>query len=894
MMRKLLWIVIFLMGCFASLHAAHIRGGEMSYKYLRPGTAANTSVYEITLKLYIDCNQNAPGQLETEVPITIFRTSSNTEQITVTAPMSFENFIRYDPNSNPCISNAPTDVCYRLRYFTVRVTLENIPGGYTLAWQRCCRINGIQNVSPPSDSYGATYMAMIPGTNVAGITNAFRNSSPQFNASDAVAICYGSYFTFDFSALDADTNTAGKLTDSLVYSLCEAYNGGGQGNTWPNVPSPDPAANPPYNTISYNGGYSGASPMGAQATIDPKTGILSGIAPSVEGQYVVKACVSEYRNNVLINVHHKEIHIRVSDCIPLKARLEPDYSYCDDFFVTFRNEQVNPAGTMYIWDYGDGSRRDTVYTADGMVRHLYRAPNDYTIKLKVILAGQCFDSTTTIAKVWPGFIPNFTWRGSCVLKPIQFEDRTTTAYGVVSKWTWDFGDETTTADASTQKNPPWKYSTTGFKSVRLIVESNKGCIDTLVLSNVEVKDKPTITLAFKDTLICSDRPIQDTLQLRASGNGVFSWTPTTDMLFPLTGTPLVFPDRTTIYRVSLDENGCVNTDSVKVRTVSFVTLDAGPDTTICLTDTIQLRPSSDGLRYTWSSTPVGSPINDINARNPLVCPAGNTRYEVFAEVGKCNTTDNLTVTTIPYPTSAAGPDTTICYADTIRLHGSMIGYKFGWTPIHTLSNPVSLTPVAWPQRTTTYVLRVTDTLGCPKPRYDSVTVTVRPQIFAEAGNDTSIVVNQPLRLRGSGAEFIEWWPPDYLSTTRGANPVAQLNDHFTYYMRAYTSEGCFADDTINVKVFKTKPDVFVPNAFRPAGTQNNLLRPILAGISKLSYFQVYNRWGQLVFQTSQPGDGWDGRIAGKMQDPGTFVWVVKAEDFLGQWIVKKGTAVLIR
>ncbi len=82
-------------------------------------------------------------------------------------------------------------------------------------------------------------------------------------------------------------------------------------------------------------------------------------------------------------------------------------------------------------------------------------------------------------------------------------------------------------------------------------------------------------------------------------------------------------------------------------------------------------------------------------------------------------------------------------------------------------------------------------------------------------------------------------------------------------MRAYTSEGCFADDTINVKVFKTKPGVFVPNAFRPGGTQNNLLRPVLAGISKLSYFQVYNRWGQLVFQTSQPGDGWDGKIAGE-------------------------------
>ena len=894
MKRKLLWTVVLLLTCYTSLHAAHIRGGELSYKYISPGAIPNSSIYEITLKLYIDCNQNAPGQLETEVPITIFRSSSNTEDQTIIAPMSFEDFIRYDPNSNPCISNAPTDVCYRLRYFTKRVTLSNIPGGYTLAWQRCCRINGIQNVSAPSDSYGVTCVANIPGTNVAGVTDAFKNSSPQFDPRDAVAICYGSYFTFDFSAVDSDTNSVGKLTDSLVYSLCEAYNGGGQGNSWPNVPNPNPANNPPYNAINYSSGYSGTTPMGPNATIDPKTGILSGIAPDVEGQYVVKACVSEYRNNVLINVHHKEIHIRVSDCIPLKARLEPDYSYCDDFNVTFRNEQVNPAGTMYIWDYGDGSKRDTVFNADGMVQHLYAAPNDYTIKLKVILAGQCFDSTTTIAKVWPGFNPAFIWRGSCVLNPIQFEDRTTTAYGSVNKWSWDFGDETSTSDISTQKNTSWRYATTGFKSVRLIVESNKGCIDTLVQSNVEVKDKPTITLAFKDTLICSNRPIQDTLQLQASGFGVFSWTPTTDMLFPNTATPLVFPDRTTIYRVSLNEDGCVNTDSVQVRTVSFVTLDAGPDTTICLTDTIQLRPRSDGLRYTWTTTPAGSPINDPNARNPLVSPTTNTTYEVLAEVGKCNTTDNLQVTTVPYPTSMAGPDTTICYADTIRLHGSMIGARFGWTPINTLSNPVSLSPFAWPLRTTTYVLRVTDTIGCPKPKFDSVTVTVRAQIHAFAGNDTSIVVNQPLRLTGSGAEFIEWWPSNFLSTTRGANPVALLNDHFTYYMRAYTSEGCYADDTINVRVFKTKPDVFVPNAFRPGGTQNNVLRPIMAGISKLSYFQVYNRWGQLVFQTSQPGYGWDGRIGGKLQDPGTFVWVVKAEDFLGQWIVKKGTAVLIR
>lgn len=892
-MRKLLWISVFLIGCLPSLHAAHIRGGEMSYKYLRPGPG-NTSVYELTLKLYIDCNANAPGQLESDIPITVFKTFSNTEVLTQRAGMSFETFIRYDPASNPCISNAPTDVCYRLRYFTTEVTLENIPGGYTIAFQRCCRINGIQNVSAPSDSYGATFMAKIPGTDITGVADAYKNSSPQVNPNDAVAICFGSYFTFDFSAVDADTSATGKLTDSLVYSLCDAYTGGGQGNNCPNCPSPNPAAAPPYNTLSYSGGYSGSSPMGPKATIDPKTGIVSGTAPNIEGQYVIKACISEYRNGVLINIHHKEVHIRVSDCIPLKARLKPDYSYCDDFNVIFRNEQVNPAGTMYIWDYGDGTKRDTVFNADGMIAHLYGAPNDYTIKLKVILAGQCFDSTTTIARVWPGFFPKFTFRGSCILNPVQFTDQTTSRYGVVSKWQWDFGDETSTTDNSTDKNPTWKYSTTGFKTVRLIVGSDKGCVDTVELSTLEIKDKPVITLAFKDTLICSNRPVQDTLQLNATGTGVFRWTPNTDISGAGTGTPLVWPNRTTVYKVELDENGCVNTDSVKVRTISVVTLDIGPDTTICLTDTIRLHPVSDGLKYTWTTNPAGSPINDMNAKEPLISPTGNTHYMVLAEVGKCKRTDDIDVRTVPYPIANAGPDTTICYADTIRLHASMIGNSFSWVPTTTLNNPFSLNPIAWPIRTTTYVLSVRDIRGCPKPKHDSVTVTVMPEIHAFAGNDTSIVVGQPLKLQGSGAEFIEWSPSNFLSTTRGAITIASLSDHFTYYMRASTAEGCYALDTINIKVFKTQPDVFVPNAFIPGNPQNNVLRPILAGISKLAYFQVYNRWGQLVFQTSQQGLGWDGRVAGKMQDPGTFVWIVKAEDFTGKWIVKKGTAVLIR
>jgi gliding motility-associated-like protein len=115
----------------------------------------------------------------------------------------------------------------------------------------------------------------------------------------------------------------------------------------------------------------------------------------------------------------------------------------------------------------------------------------------------------------------------------------------------------------------------------------------------------------------------------------------------------------------------------------------------------------------------------------------------------------------------------------------------------------------------------------------------------------------------------------------------------TYVMKAFNAEGCFSYDTMNVQVFQTLPDIFVPNAFIPGG-RNNELRPKAVGISVLHYFRVYNRWGQVVFQTSQMGKGWDGRVNGVVQNNGTYVWMISGTDYTGKQVVKKGTAILIR
>jgi hypothetical protein len=155
-------------------------------------------------------------------------------------------------------------------------------------------------------------------------------------------------------------------------------------------------------------------------------------------------------------------------------------------------------------------------------------------------------------------------------------------------------------------------------------------------------------------------------------------------------------------------------------------------------------------------------------------------------------------------------------------------------------------------------------------------------------------VGQPLKLHGSGAPSFLWYPNFALDRNDIADPTAVLSQDQTYVMKTFTEEGCFEYDTINIKVFTTQPDIFVPNAFTPSSASNNIFRPIPVGISRLEYFRVYNRSGMLVFNTTQMGKGWDGLVNGLPQDTGGYVWMVQGTDFTGKLVTKSGTMVLIR
>ena len=331
-----------------------------------------------------------------------------------------------------------------------------------------------------------------------------------------------------------------------------------------------------------------------------------------------------------------------------------------------------------------------------------------------------------------------------------------------------------------------------------------------------------------------------------------------------------------------------------------VTVDAGPDATICRTDGITLTPTSYGLGYKWS--PAAS-LSNPDIKNPIATPLVPLQtYTVIANVGKCTAQDVVNIKTIPYPQANAGQDTTICYNTPAVLHGSIVGATYNWSPPATIGNPRSLTTTVTPLRTTFYVLTVFDTLGCPKPFRDTVLVTVRERIVVNAGNDTSVIYNQPLQLNATAnATDFTWTPALGLSTSEAPDPVLLWTpeifsgEQVTYTVRASTAEGCQATDNIIVRLFKTGPTIFVPSAFTPGNDQlNDVIRPILAGMRQLDYFRIFNRYGQLVFETKMIGKGWDGRIKGELQGSNSYVYMCQAVDYLGKVVQQKGSFALIR
>jgi gliding motility-associated-like protein len=118
----------------------------------------------------------------------------------------------------------------------------------------------------------------------------------------------------------------------------------------------------------------------------------------------------------------------------------------------------------------------------------------------------------------------------------------------------------------------------------------------------------------------------------------------------------------------------------------------------------------------------------------------------------------------------------------------------------------------------------------------------------------------------------------------------------TYTVRGKNELGCFGEDSVTVFFFKEGDQkLFMPTAFTPNGDgKNEIFRPTFVGPYAKYDFKIYNRWGQLVYESKVPGAGWDGTLNGVPQKADVYVFYIAAEGGCNGKFVQKGTFALIR
>jgi len=186
-MRYLIAILIVL-NLFSG-RSSHIVGGEIYYDYL------GNNNYKFYISVYRDCLSSGASF---DNPLSLGLFNSNNQLIqNVQIPFSGSTNVPVVFN-NPCVT-PPTNICTENSVYTVTLNLPPTAGGYTLAYQRCCRGPNINNLNDPSDT-GFTLWCQIPGTT----DNNFINSSPRFNGYPPLLLCNNEDLVFDHSATDPD------------------------------------------------------------------------------------------------------------------------------------------------------------------------------------------------------------------------------------------------------------------------------------------------------------------------------------------------------------------------------------------------------------------------------------------------------------------------------------------------------------------------------------------------------------------------------------------------------------------------------------------------------------------------------------------------------------------
>lgn len=192
--------------------------------------------------------------------------------------------------------------------------------------------------------------------------------------------------------------------------------------------------------------------------------------------------------------------------------------------------------------------------------------------------------------------------------------------------------------------------------------------------------------------------------------------------------------------------------------------------------------------------------------------------------------------------------------------------------------------------------------GCA---FDTLTqqIVISPLPVVDAGPDQEIVIGESTIIGGSptgpdGSDF-SWDGENTLDDSTDPNPEATPLESTTYVVTVTDTNGCIAQDAVSISVIPEPPydligSLFIPNIFSPNDDLQNDILYVLGGPFTSLKLEIFNRWGEKVFETEDQKSGWDGRHRGAPSPIGTYFFQFTAEELTGETIEKKGSITLMR
>ncbi|MDC1451831.1 PKD domain-containing protein [Vicingaceae bacterium] len=602
------------------------------------------------------------------------------------------------------------------------------------------------------------------------------------------------------------------------------------------------------------------------STLTDATAAQPGAFPLVDTRYIVTVT----NLNGCISIDSVDVTVILAPNVDAGI----DLTICNRDTITIGGAptSTDPLAT-YLWN-------NAASLDDPTLANPRAFPNDTTSFIVTVTDTLgCSSMDTMIVNVNPLANVDFRVDADCEGDFAAFTDISTVSAGSIVSWSWNFGDGIGT---SIIQNPGYQYASPGTYSVLLEVQTASGCIDS-VRKDVIIFPLP-VADAGSDLSIC----FGDTIRLGGSPTGPvgsgYSWSPGFDLSSVTDSNPRAYPTSSVIYYLTVTgASGCFNYDTVNIEVKALPIVTAQKDSSLCVNQPVQLS-AVGAATYIWSPA---NYLDDATIANPIARALKSTNIIVVGTgASGCIAADTVFIDVFNLDFSPI--DTAICSGDSIVLtpvlQGDTNGISYLWSssnPNNVLSSITDSAIKVTAAARQYFTLQIQNNLGC----VDTDSIYVNMKQAAEVDFD---YLNSP-RCQNSIIEIqnISTFTDDYIwklngqKVSRDRNPNFEINNLVENTVTLIGSNLTCTDSTtevINATGLRELLQLKDANVFTPNGDGlNDIFDPGFEGeFIGCVDFQIFDRWGDKVFDSNIGQYGWDGvTLRGRPAKIGIYFYIIR-------------------